>query len=102
LAILHIVARKLPRTRLMMILTARSNELRTVAGPSALLSDGTIEALETLELEPLPREAAEQLVAGQLVKAEARVADIPVARIVQMGNGNPLALELLTKEWLAH
>src|SRR5690348_8914340 len=65
LAILHIVARKLPRTRLMMILTARSNELRTVAGPSALLSDGTIEALETLELEPLPREAAERLVAAR-------------------------------------
>src|SRR5207247_2090227 len=44
-AILHIVARKLPRTRLLLILTARSNELRTVAGPSALLSD--LEALNT-------------------------------------------------------
>jgi len=101
-AILHIVARKLPRTRLLVILTARSSELRTVAGPSALLSDGTIEALETLELEPLPREAAERLVAARVAKAEARIADVPVARILLASNGNPLALELLTKEWLAH
>jgi DNA-binding SARP family transcriptional activator/tetratricopeptide (TPR) repeat protein len=101
-AILHIVARKLPRTRLLLILTARSNELRTVAGPCALMSDGTIEALETLDLEPLPREAAERLVAARVTKADVRIADVPVARILQAGNGNPLALELLTKEWLAH
>jgi predicted ATPase len=27
---------------------------------------------------------------------------VPVPRILEAGNGNPLALELLTKEWLAH
>jgi len=101
-AILHIVARKLPRTRLLLILTARSNELRTVAGPSALISDGPIEPLETLELEPLPPEPAERLVVARVAKADARIAGVPVARILQAGNGNPLALELLTKEWLAH
>jgi len=71
------------------ILTARSNELRTVAGPSALMSDGTVEALETLELEPLPREAAERLVAARVAKAEARIADVPVARILQAGTAIP-------------
>src|SRR2546428_5705349 len=73
-----------------------------VAGPMALMSDGKIEALETVELEPLPREAAERLVAARVAKAEARIADVPVARILQASNGNPLALELLTTEWLAH
>src|SRR5213593_583254 len=101
-AILHIVARKLPRRRLLLILTARSNELRAAAGPSALISDGAIEPLQTLELEPLPPEAAERLVVARVTKADARIADVPVARILQTGNGNPLALELLTKEWLAH
>jgi len=101
-AILHIVARKLPRTRLLLILTARSNELRTLAGPSALMSDGKIEALQTLDLEPLPGEAAERLVGAHVAKAEVQIADVPVARILQASNGNPLALELLTKEWLAH
>src|ERR1043166_9186017 len=101
-AILHIVARKLPRTRLLVILTARSNELRMVAGPSALMSDSSIEAMRTLEREPLSGTAAEQLVAAVVTKAEGRVADVPVPRILLAGNGNPLALELLTKEWLAH
>src|SRR5439155_110698 len=35
-AILHMVARKLSRTRLLLILTGRTNELRTAAAPSAL------------------------------------------------------------------
>jgi len=101
-AILHVVARKLPHTRLLLILTARSNELRTAAAPSALASDSSIEALRTFEVEPLPPVAAERLVAALVAKADGRIADVPVRRILQAGNGNPLALELLTREWLAH
>src|SRR5207253_15347 len=70
-AILHIIARKLPHTRLLLILTARSNELRTAASPSALASDSSIDAMRTLELEPLSATAAEQL-----------VADVPLYRVV--------------------
>jgi len=66
------------------------------------MADGKIEALQTLDLEPLPGEAAERLVGAHVAKAEVRIADVPVARILQASNGNPLALELLTKEWLAH
>src|SRR5207253_10855627 len=77
-------------------------ELRTVAAPSALASDSSIEAMRTLELEPLSATAAEQLVAALVAKANGRIADVPVPRILLAGNGNPLALELLTKEWLAH
>ncbi|HYT04319.1 MAG TPA: AAA family ATPase [Gemmatimonadales bacterium] len=101
-AILHIVARKLPHTRLLVILTARSNELRTTTGPSALATDATIQALQPLDLEPLAPDAADRLVAAVTTQAEGRLADVPVARILQAGNGNPLALELLTREWLAH
>jgi len=101
-AILHIIARKLPHTRLLLIVTGRSTELRTVAGPSALGADAAIEALRTLELEPLPPTPAEQLVAALVLKANGRVADVPVPRILEAARGNPLALELLTKEWLEH
>src|SRR5205085_2279839 len=101
-AILHVIARKLPHTRLLLILTARSNELRAAAAPSALAADASIEVLRTLEVEPLPPAAAHGLVAGLVVKADGHIADVPVARILQAGNGNPLALELLTREWLAH
>src|SRR5438093_3603591 len=101
-AILHMVARKLSRTRPFLILTGRTNELRTAAAPSALVSDTTVEALQTLELEPLSAEAAERLVGTLAAQAESKIADLPTTRILQAGNGNPLALELLTKEWLAH
>jgi len=101
-AILHMVARKLSRTRLLLILTGRTNELRTAAAPSALVSDTTVEALQTLELEPLSAEAAERLVGTLAAQAESKIADLPTTRILQAGNGNPLALELLTKEWVAH
>lgn len=101
-AILHAVARKLPRARLFVIVTARSSELRMAEDPSAFVADSRIEALRTLELEPLPPAAAERLVTVRVAKAEVRVEDVPVARILQAGNGNPLALELLTKEWIAH
>ena len=101
-AILHMVARKLPSTRLMLILTARPNDLRTTAAANALVCDGTIKALEPLPVDPLSDEAAERLVAARVSKTEAKIAEVPVPRILHAGRGNPLALELLTKEWLAH
>ena len=101
-AILHVIVRKLPRTRLLLILTGRTNELRTAAAPSALVSDTTVSALQTLELEPLSAEGAERLVAAVAARADGRISEVPSGRILQAGNGNPLALELLTKEWVAH
>src|SRR3989454_5724105 len=87
----------LPISRLLLILTARSNELHAVAGPSALISDGAIEALPTLELEPLPAQPAERVVAARGAEGEAPIAGVPAARILQAGNGNPLGLALPTK-----
>src|SRR5690349_1908461 len=101
-AILHSVSRKLPCTRVLLILTARSNELPTTAAANALVSDGSIKALVSLPVDPLSDEAAEQLVTARVSKAKASIAQVPVPRILRAGSGNPLALELLTKEWLAH
>ena len=101
-AILHVVARKLPRARLLIILTARQNELRITAAPRDLAYDGKVAALESLELEPLSELPAERLVDSVARAANKGQVDIPVARILHSGKGNPLALELLTREWLAH
>src|SRR5256712_10688992 len=62
-AILPMGARKLPRTRLLLILTGRPSELRMAAAPAALVTDSTVEALRPLELEPLGPEAAARLLA---------------------------------------
>ena len=101
-AILHVVARKLPRARLLLIFTARPNELRIAAAPAELVSDENVSALRTLELDPLSRSGAERLVRGVVHASEGLAVEVPVTRILQAGNGNPLALELLTREWLAH
>ena len=101
-AILHVMARKLPRTRLLLILTGRTNELRSTAAPSALVSDTSVAAMQTVELEPLSPDAAERLVAAVAARSGGLVGEVPSARIVRAGNGNALALELLTREWVAH
>src|SRR3989454_12798222 len=93
------VARKLPRTRLLLILTGRTNELRTAAAPSALVSDTTVQALQGLELEPLSAEAAERLVTALAEGADAKikVGDLPTSRILQAGDGHPPAPRRLPK-----
>jgi len=99
-AILHVVARKLVDARVLFILTGRTSELRLSGAPGALTSDMSIEGLRTLEVDVLTPEAAERLV-GQLATA-AEQADPPTDRILRVSGGNPLALELLTREWAAH
>src|SRR5712691_10031201 len=101
-AILHVVARKLPLTRLLVILAGRRAELRVSDAPAALVADATIEALRALELAPLTPEQAQQLVDRLAAGAGAERGDPPTARILQASGGNPLAIELLTKEWVEH
>ena len=99
-AILHVVARKLADVRVLMILTGRTSELRLSGAPAALTSDTSIDGLRTLEMDVLPTDAAERLV-RQLATA-AEQPDPPTDRILRVSGGNPLALELLTREWAAH
>ena len=101
-AILHLVARKLDGARLLLLFAGRSGELRTAAAPGALVSDPPLQAMQTLELEPLLPGAPERLVASVASRAGVTIQDLPTRRILRAANGNPLALELLTKEWIAH
>jgi len=99
-AILHVVARKLADARVLLILTGRNSELRLSGAPAALTADTSIEGLRTLELDVLPSEAAERVV--RQLAAAAEQSDPPTDRILRVSGGNPLALELLTREWATH
>jgi DNA-binding SARP family transcriptional activator/predicted ATPase len=103
--ILHVVARKLLEVRVLMILTGRTSELRLSDAPAALTSDAAIESLRPLELDVLTPDAASRLV-GRLTSgagaAGAEQRDIPTERLLRACGGNPLAIELLTREWAAH
>jgi tetratricopeptide (TPR) repeat protein len=99
-AILHVVARKLADARVMMILAGRTSELRLSEAPASFASDDSIIGLQPLELDILAREPATRLV-YQLALSE-RTESPPIDRILKASGGNPLAIELLTREWASH
>lgn len=99
-AILHSVARKLTDSRAMLIFAGRTSELRFSSAPRALASDLSISGKQMLELEVLPAEPAQKLM-ERLVSSDCR-SDLPVSRILRASGGNPLAIELLTREWTDH
>ena len=99
-AILHSVARKMIGTRVLLVLIGRSNEMRLSPAPWHLMSDGGLRDIITIDLETLSSEASEKLI-SRLVNL-LQSSDPPIARILQASGGNPLAIELLTKEWASH
>ena len=101
-AILHSVIRRLGKTRVLFVFAGRSTELRHAAASFALTSDSTIAGLSAIELESISAEAAWRLVCRFLGEALANPLDSPCKRILRAGGGNPLAIELLSREWAAH
>jgi len=99
-AILHSVARKLIDTRVLLVLAGRPSELRLSGAPWALTSDTSIDRLRTLDLEVLSTESAEQLIRRAI--SSSSKGEPPIERILRAGGGNPLAIELLTREWTEH
>jgi len=100
-AILHLVARKLESQRLLLILTARSADLRLTSS-SALTGDTSLSGLRAIDLDALSVDSATALVNRIAAEGKERFGDAPVSRILKAGAGNPLALELLTREWATH
>jgi len=99
-AILHSISRKLLDTRVLLVLTGRPSELRLSGPPWALMSDASIERLEALDLEVLTEDSAAKLVRSFATKFGDN--EPPVERILKASGCNPLAIELLTREWAAH
>jgi DNA-binding SARP family transcriptional activator len=99
-AILHSLARKLNDTRVLLILTARTSELRLSGAPWGLTSDTSVVAMRSLDLEALPSEASRILV--KLLAESVTKTHPPIDRIVRAAGGNPLAIELITREWAEH
>ena len=99
-AILHSVARKLGDTRVLLVLAGRTSELRLSGAPWALTSDHSIVTIRSLELEVLPVESAKELITR--IARSASESNPPVERILRASGRNPLAVELITREWAEH
>jgi len=100
IAIIHTVARKLADVRVLIVLVGRISELRLSTAADALTSDEALSGLVSCHLDALSNEAAGTLVRKLRVTSEQT--NPPVGRILRAARGNPLAIELLTREWMAH
>ncbi|HUK22001.1 MAG TPA: AAA family ATPase, partial [Gemmatimonadales bacterium] len=101
-AILHSVTRRLSKTRVLFILAGRSSELRRSGASFALTNDSSSGGLGPVELESISSEAAWKLICRFLGENSANPSESPANRILRAGGGNPLAIELLAREWAAH
>jgi DNA-binding SARP family transcriptional activator/predicted ATPase len=100
IAILHMVARKLTDVRVLMVLVGRVSELRLSAAADSLMSDDSLSGLVSCQVDVLTNDTAEALVRRFVISCGS--SDPPAERILKAARGNPLALELLTREWVAH
>ena len=98
-AILHVVARKLAATRVLLVFSGRRSELRAAPAPATLVSDTAIAALQPLEVEPLPPTESERLLRELAAQSGTPLPDAAAVRMLRASNGNPLALALLAREW---
>ncbi len=101
IAVLHSVSRKLREARILLILTGRTSELRLSDAPWALTTDVGINAMRMLELETLSKDSTKRFM-ERIASTETIQASSPVDRVFRASGGNPLAIELLTREWVEH
>ena len=99
-AILHSMARKISNTRVLLVLTGRKSELRLSGAPWALTTDFRIDSMRTLELQAFSPEDTERFIEGLIPST--KKARAPIDRIRRASGGNPLAIELLSREWGEH
>ena len=99
-AVLHSIARKLGRARILLILAGRTSELRFSGAAWSLASDSGISGLVSLELDVLSPLACKELV--QRLVGDTKRTDDLTDRILRASGGNPLALELVSREWMEH
>jgi DNA-binding SARP family transcriptional activator/tetratricopeptide (TPR) repeat protein len=98
-AILHMLTRKLAGLRLVLLLNARTGTFLSKQAAQALVEDSAIEGLLVLDLEPLSLESATLLAERVAAKGRERWGRVPIESILRAGAGNPLALELLARQW---
>jgi len=100
--ILHMLARKLSGLRLMLILAGRPAELRSSGASSSLVTDSAVEGLRTVQLDGFASETGAALVARIRADLTDKIDPPPTDRILRASAGNPLVIELLTREWASH
>ena len=102
LSVLHMLLRRPGLHRVMVVLTARPAEPGEPAQAQRIRRGVASLGLQQLKLEPLA-EADSNALLDALVSPSGRWLKPPERRaILRAGAGNPLAIELLAQDWIAH
>jgi DNA-binding SARP family transcriptional activator/tetratricopeptide (TPR) repeat protein len=102
LSVLHLLLRRAENPRLMVILTARPPEPNEPPQAARIRRAMHSLPVRRIELEALTEVESEALMEAMLC-GTARVPAAPERRaILRSASGNPMALELLVRDWLAH
>ena len=102
LSVLHLLLRRTVNDRLMVVLSGRPPEPDESPQAARIRQAVSYLPLERIDLAPLPGEDCDELLSA-LLKGGARQPGSPERRaILRTAGGNPMALELLTQDWLTH
>ena len=99
LAVLHLIARRCENTPLTLVATANSASL-SGGTREGTLQAGTALRFHTLDLGPLAEEESQELVRALLPPDHRPPNPTEKRALVSAGGGIPMALELLTQDWV--
>jgi len=102
LSVLHLVLRRAVQQRLMVVLLGRPPESDESPQAARLRQAGNYLPLDRIELGVLPEPDSDELLSGLLLGASRQPASPERRALLRTAGGNPMALELLTQDWLTH
>ena len=102
LSILHMLLRRAENERLMVVLSGRLPEPEEPVQATRIRMGVSYLPLQRIDLGPLTGEEGEAMLEALLSRANRQPGTPQRQAILQTAGGNPMALELLTQDWIAH
>jgi DNA-binding SARP family transcriptional activator len=102
LSVLHMLLRRAANDRLMVVLSGRPPEPDEPAQAARIRKGVSYLPMQRVELPPLSDTEGDDLLRALLIEAGKEPAPPERRAILRTAGGNPMALELLTKDWITH
>lgn len=102
LSVLHMLLRRAENERLMVVLSGRPPEPGEPPQATRIRKGVSYLPLWRIDLEPLSDLESDELLSVLLARAARKPGSPQRRAILQTSGGNPMALELLTQDWITH
>jgi DNA-binding SARP family transcriptional activator/tetratricopeptide (TPR) repeat protein len=102
LAVLHLLMRRTQKSRVMLLFSARPQELKQSPGMSRLMETGTYLSIASIELPSLSDHEVELMIRALASGSQVAVPAAVHRSLARAASGNPMVLELLFDDWREH